>query len=135
AKHVFAGGLNNNVSLTSQANFLTIEDIHASGDAGVVMKSGVLYEYTPSGSAPATIAGQTVSLSSPYNIGTPLHPFHPNAVSGLTVAATAASPSSAGIFVVNTSSSPLSSVGASTRDGSVTIQQTINTTTTTTILS
>ena len=45
AVNVYAGGMNgmtNNVSVTSQANFLTIENIIATGNAAVAMNSGSL---------------------------------------------------------------------------------------------
>ncbi len=48
---------------------------------------------------PGDIIGEDVSLSSPYSIGTASSPFLTNAASGLTVAATATSPSSAAIYV------------------------------------
>ena len=70
------------------------------------------------------ITGQNVSLTSPYNIGTASSPFLTNATSGLTVAATATSPSSAAIYVDNYS--PLTSIGVSTYDGSATIQSDYN---------
>ena len=118
AYFVLAGGMNgmtNNVSVTSQANFLTIENIIATGNAAVAMNGGSLVEY-----GAENITGQNVSLTSPYDIGTASSPFLTNAKSGLTVAATATSPSSATIDVDNYS--PLTSIGVSTDDGSVTIQ-------------
>src|SRR5262249_5815035 len=48
AVDVYAGamhGMTNNVSVTSQANFLTIESITATGNAAVAMNSGSLLEY------------------------------------------------------------------------------------------
>ena len=47
AVYVDAGGMNgmtNNVSVTSQANFLTIENIIATGNAAVAMNGGSLFE-------------------------------------------------------------------------------------------
>ena len=47
AVDVDAGGMNgmtNNVSVTSQANFLTIENIKATGNAAVDMNDGSLFE-------------------------------------------------------------------------------------------
>ena len=87
------------------------------------MNSGSLLEYPQSNrTTPARrgggITGQTVSLTTPYNIGTASSPFLTNASSGLSVAATATSPSSAGIYVENTYASVLTSVGVSTYDGS-----------------
>jgi hypothetical protein len=216
AVDVYAGGMNgmtNNVSVMSQANFLTIENINATGNAAVAMNSGSLLEYSsasypgyfgggalvsihaptnngsatggdysitrlaPAGTtwaadgfapgdvinvsgvpgvdsttnyiiastdgntlyllsgetiktypqisvyavtAVADVTGQNVSLTSPYNIGTASSPFVTNAASGLTVAATATSPSSAAIYVDN--ASPLTSIGVSTYDGSAKIQ-------------
>ena len=215
AVSVDAGGMNgmtNNVSLTSEASFLTVESITATGNAAVAMNDGSLFEYPgasyigivdilpPSndGSATggdysitretgtttwaedgfepggvitisnpptdppglnstidytiasthgstlylvpgetigagggfsgytivtvATVAGisaQNVSLTSPFNIGSASSPLLTNATSGLTVAATATSPSSAAIYVDNYS--PLTSIGVSTYDGSATI--------------
>ena len=50
-----------------------------------------------------------------------MSPFVTDASSGLTVAATATSPSSAGIYVDNIATSPLTSVGVTTYDGFVAI--------------
>jgi hypothetical protein len=72
----------------------------------------------------ADVTGQSVSLTSPYNIGTASVPFLTNAASGLTVDATATSPSSAAIHVDN--SSPLAAIGVSTYDGSAKIQSDYN---------
>ena len=207
AVNVNAGGMYgmaNNVSVTSQASFLTIERITATGTAQAAMNHGALLEYpslsytglvasfapTQNDSAtgndyyltggnwsadgfapgdlitltnfpgvqsttkyvvasigsdilgiaelfllagetipltlgeatvavPGDIIGEDVSLSSPYSIGTASSPFLTNAASGLTVAATATSPSSAGIYVDN--DDPLRSVGVSTYDGDATI--------------
>ena len=143
-------GVVNNVSVTSQANFLTIEDIIATGQAAVTMNSGALVEYDGGNffnqfydeslqaqpdiveiindmgvqepiAIPGIITGQIVSLTSPYNIGTASSPFQTDATSGLAVDATATSPSSAAIDIDNVSGSSLTSVGVSTYDGSVTI--------------
>ena len=210
AYFVLAGGMNgmtNNVSVTSQANFLTVEDIIATGNAAVTANNGSLLEPsahfgglvnvnpptndgTATGSDESITAGtswagegfapgdlinfqfdisvspstdytiasisadgdtlyllpgetiavgatpfvvvvaygdinaQNVSLTSPNNIGTASSPFLTNATSGLTVAATATSPSSAAIYVDNYS--PLTSIGVSTYDGSATIQSGYN---------
>ena len=70
------------------------------------------------------VTGQNVSLTSPYNIGSASSPLQTNATSGLTVAATATSPSSAAIYVDNYSA--LTSIGVSTYDGSATIQSGYN---------
>ena len=58
AVSVIAGGANGdgNVSVTSEATFLTIENITATGEAAVAMNSGSLFEYTASGS---TTSGST----------------------------------------------------------------------------
>ena len=120
AVDVSAGGMNgmaNGVSVTSAADFLTIENIIATGEAAVAMNSGSVIEY----GSPGLITGQIVSLTSPYNIGTASSPFKTDATSGLTVAATATSPSSAAIYVNNVATSHLTAVGVSTYDGSVTI--------------
>ena len=120
AVDVSAGGMNgmaNGVSVTSAADFLTIENIIATGEAAVAMNSGSVIEY----GSPGLITGQIVSLTSPYNIGTASSPFETDATSGLTVAATATSPSSAAIYVKNVATSHLTAVGVSTYDGSVTI--------------
>ena len=109
-------GMSNGVSVTSAADFLTIENITATGEAAVAMNSGSVIEY----GSPGLITGQIVSLTSPYNIGTPSSPFLTHATSGLTVAATATSPSSAGIYIDN-GNNALTAVGVSTYDGSVTI--------------
>src|SRR5262249_27071802 len=47
AVDVYAGGMNgmtNNVSVTSEANFLTVENITATGNAAVAMNGGSLFE-------------------------------------------------------------------------------------------
>ena len=124
AQYVSAGGMNNvvnGVSVTSQANFLTIEGIFATGQAAVTMNSGALVEYDGGNffnqfydeslqaqpdiveiindmrvqepiAIPGIISGQVVSLTSPYNIGTASSPFQTDATSGLAVDATATSP-------------------------------------------
>ena len=120
AVDVSAGGMHgmaNGVSVTSAADFLTIENIIATGEAAVAVNSGSVIEY----GSPGLITGQIVSLTSPYNIGTASSPFETDATSGLTVAATATSPSSAAIYVKNVATSHLTAVGVSTYDGSVTI--------------
>ncbi len=92
AVNVSAGGMHgmsNGVSVTSEADFLTIENITATGDAAVAMSGGSVIEY----GSPGLITGQIVSLTSPYNIGTASSPLQTDATSGLTVAATATSPS------------------------------------------
>ena len=119
AVNVSAGGMNNmanGVSVTSSADFLTIENITATGEAAVAANSGSLIEYNG-----GTITAQIVSLTSPFNIGTASSPFVTNATSGLSVAATATSPSSAGIYIQNNASSLLTAIGVRTYDGSVTI--------------
>jgi hypothetical protein len=120
AQNVSAGGgpynMANDVSVTSQANFLVVEGIFATGDAAVTMNSGALVEYNS-----GIITGQSVSLTSPYNIGTASLPLQIDATGGLSVDATATSPSSAGIYIDNTATSALTAVGVSTYDGSVTI--------------
>jgi hypothetical protein len=86
------------------------------GNVAVATNNGSLLEYNS-----GVITGQTVSLTSPYNIGTASSPFVTDATSGLSVDATATSPSSAGIFIDNIAHSALTAVGVSTYDGSVTI--------------
>ncbi len=125
ASGVIANGTGN-VSVTSAANFLSVYEIEATGatptggnavlggNITVDVSNGSLLEY-----APGIIQGQTVSLTSGYNIGSPSSPIMTNAASGLGVTASATSPSSAAIYVDNTSN--LTSVGASTYDGNVLI--------------
>ncbi len=135
AHYVNAGGgpannMANDVSVTSQADFLAVEGIFATGEAAVTMNSGVLVEADGgtiidfAGSPVALsgiIAGQTVSLTGPYNIGTASTPLRVDATSGLSVDATATSPASAGIYIEDTATSALAAVEVSTYDGSVTI--------------
>jgi hypothetical protein len=117
-------GMANDVSVTSQANFLTIENITATGNAAVAANNGSFIEYSNSHGSPGLITGQNVSLTSPYNIGTASSPLLTNATSGLTAGATATSPTSAAIYVDNLSS--LTSIGVSTYGGSATIQSGYN---------
>ena len=137
AVNVDAGGTGD-VSVTSQSNFLTIENISATGNTiggdvmggsvVVGMNSGSLFEYPSSGSPdPGIVSGQYVSLMSPLNIGTLSTPFLTNASSGLNVTANATSPSEAAVYIVNTSDP--TSLGVSTYDGTVEIDQTSNTST------
>jgi hypothetical protein len=126
AADVNAGGTGN-VALTSQASFLTIENITANGatpaggstlvggDVAVDMNSGALVEY----GNPGLITGQNVALTSPLSIGTPSSPLLTNASSGLSVTANATSPSSAAVYVDNASN--LTSLGVSTYDGTTVI--------------
>jgi hypothetical protein len=139
AVDVDAGGTGN-VAVTSQASFLTIEKITANGEippggssvvggnVAVGMSSGALVEY-PQGSG--IITGQNVALTSPLSIGTPSSPCLTNSASGLSVTANATSPSSAAVYVENSSS--LTALGVSTDDGIVAIYQ--NNDTTSTLLS
>jgi hypothetical protein len=134
AEYVSAGGMHgmvNGVSVTSQADFLTIEYVYATGEAALAMNSGALVEYNGgnytdrfghSVTLPGIVTGQIVSLTSPYNIGTTSSHFKTDATSGLSVAATATSPSSAGIYIDNIDTSPLTAIGVRTFDGSVAIQ-------------
>ena len=124
AVNVYAGELNgvaNGVSVTSEAEFLTIEYLQATGEAAVTVNNGALLEYSPNGVTHGLIIGQTVSLTSPFNIGTASSPIETQATSGLTVDATATSPSSAGIYIDNIATSLLTAIGVITYDGSVTI--------------
>jgi len=129
AVDVVAGGTGN-VSVTSSASSLTIQNITANGatvtgggsaplggTAAVTASQGSLAE---SGS-PGTITAQIVSLTSAQNIGTAASPFVTSAASGVTVNETATSPSAASVYVKNTSN--LSSVAVSTDDGTVAIYQ------------
>jgi len=119
AVNVSAGGMHgvtNGVSLTSQGDFLTIQNITATGEASVTQISGSLIEYNG-----GVIKGQVVSLSSPFSIGSAASPFLTDATSALRVAATASSPTSAGIYVRNVSATPLASIGVRTYNGNVTV--------------
>ena len=104
----------------------TIASISTDGDTLYLLFG----EGIPSGKAAVgvtafgEVTGQNVSLTSPFNIGTASSPFLTNATSGLTVAATATSPSSAAIYVDNYSA--LTSIGISTYDGSANIQSDYN---------
>ncbi len=125
ASGVIANGTGN-VSVTSAANFLSVYEIEATGatpTGGNAVLGGNITLDVSNGSllqyAPGIIQGQTVSLTSGYSIGSPSSPIMTDAASGLGVTATATSPSSAAIYVDNTSN--LTSVGASTYDGNVLI--------------
>jgi hypothetical protein len=128
ATNVTAGGTGN-VSVTSAANFLTIQDITANGatppggttiggnvDVTTTNSNGSLLEY-PSNAG--IVSGQNVTLMSALPIGSYSSPFLTNATSALQADATATSPSSAAIYVNN--ASDLTAVGASTYSGSVII--------------
>ncbi len=146
AVDVVAGGTGN-VSVTSSASSLTIENITANGAtvAGTWMLGGTAAVDASEGSllesgSPGTITAQIVSLTSAENLGTSSSPFLTSAVSGVTVDETATSPSSpspvnvggaaspSSVFLENTSS--LASVGVSTDDGTVAISYQNNGTTT-----
>jgi hypothetical protein len=130
AVQVDAGGTGN-VAVTSQASFLTIENITAigsrplgassrlGGNVAVGMNSGALLEYLQGNGSPGIIAGQIVAVTSPLSIGSPSSPLLTNAYSGLSVTANATSPSSAAVYVDNPSN--LTSVGVSTDDGTVAV--------------
>ncbi len=130
ADAVEAGGTGN-VSVTSAANFLTVYDIAAPGATPAGAKAvlggnitldasnGSLLQYPPSLLEGQLIEGQSISLTSASSIGSPSSPIMTDAASGLSVDATATSPSSAAAYVDNTSN--LTSVGASTYDGTVLI--------------
>jgi hypothetical protein len=119
-------GETGSVSVTSDATFLTVDLIDATGatptggsailggTVDVDVNNGSLLEFLP-----GIIQGNAVSLTSASNIGSPSSPIMTNAASRLNVAATADSPSSADVYVDNTSN--LSSVGARTYAGNVLI--------------
>ena len=123
AVNVNAGGMNGiatNASVTSDAQFLDVNNITATGEAAVTMNEGSLIEFANSGGT-GQISGQAVSLTSPFNIGSASSPIVVDASSAITVDATATSPSSSDIFVQNDSTSALTSIGISTYGGSATI--------------
>ena len=118
-------------SVMSNANFLSIGEIFATGEAAVAANSGALLEFNLGGVtrgsifyAGGDIYGHDVSLTSPYNIGTASSPFLTGARFGLTVDATATSPSSANINILNSfRTDSLNTVGVSTYDGNVLIRE------------
>ena len=138
AVSVTAGGTGN-VGITSSANFLTVENITATGaqltgmssvlggDVAVAMSSGALIEspsnYGTSDQTPGIINALAVSVSSPLSIGSPSSPLLTNA-SLLMVSATAKSPSEAGVYVDDIPN--LTSVQVSTDDGTVLIEDSEN---------
>ena len=135
AVSVTAGGMGN-VSLSSSANYLTIENITANGNTvadgttviggavAVAMSGGALLEYPSnygtSNQHPGIINAVGISLSSPLSIGSASSPLLTNATSLLMVSATATSPSEGDIYVDNTAN--LASVQAGTDDGTVLIE-------------
>jgi hypothetical protein len=136
ATSVNAGGTGN-VSVTSLANFLTIENITAKGttppgtstvvggNVAVAMKSGSLFEYFVDLGrglrTPGIISGQNVSLMSPLSIGSLSAPILTNAAGGLNVTANATSAFDAAVYVDNESN--LTSLGVSTYGGTVAINE------------
>jgi len=122
AVNVSAGSANNmpnNVNIASDAKFLITQSINAaSGQAASSMSSGSIFEF-PGATAP-TIQGQSVSLTSPYEIGTRQTPVWTGATGGLSLNMTATSRSSASAYVVNTVVP--TSLSVSTYDGDVTIK-------------
>ena len=99
AYFVLAGGMNgmtNNVSVTSQANFLTIENIIATGNAAVAMNGGSLVEY-----GALEHHRPERFLDEPVQHRNCLVSLFDKRQKRAKVAATATSPSSAGIDVEN----------------------------------
>ena len=114
AASVTAGG-NNNVSVTSSATSLTIQNITASGGSvTVTANSGSLVE----SSTPGIITGQNVSLSSQSGIGTSSVPLDTDATSDLSATVTNAG---APIYIDNSDAGSLNSVAVTTQGGAVTI--------------
>jgi hypothetical protein len=122
---VIAGGGNSNVSLISSAQYLSIQNITAGTDGGtaaVVQNAGsILTDGVVLGGTDGLITGSTVSLTSPYNLGTSSMPLSVIATSRIVAIATATTRSSAGIYINNSSTSTLGSVNVATFDGNVTI--------------
>jgi hypothetical protein len=115
ATSVTAGG-NNNVSVTSSAASLTIQNITASGGSvTVTASSGSLIASSTSG----IITGQNVSLSSQSGIGTSAAPFDTDAVADLSATVTSAG---APIYIDNSDAGTLGAIDATTQDGAVTIK-------------
>ncbi len=90
-------------------------------------RTGRCIEYPGSDGSAGIVTGQNVSLTSSLNIGSVSYPILTNATTGLAVTASAASPSSAAVYVNNVSN--LQDVTVSTYDGSVTINDNENTST------
>ena len=130
AVSITAGG-SGNVGITSSGNFLTIENITATGfaptgsnssvggDVFLSMSSGALLEYPQSNGNAGIITAQGISLASALSIGSPSSPFLTDAFNALMLSATATSPSEAAVYVDNLSN--LASVQAGTDDGTVLI--------------
>ena len=131
AVNVTANGRNgilNNVSVSSSAQFLIVQNITASGLAAVSANSGsILNAGMKTNGSNGCISGQTVSVTSPYNLGTSSMPLYVNAWTGIIANATATTRSSASIYINNGNSNLLSLIGASTFGGNVTINKSINT--------
>ena len=122
AVNVSAGSANNmpnNVYVASDAQFLVMQSISAtSGQAAVNMSSGTIFEF-PGASAP-TIQGKSVSLTSPYQIGTRQTPLWTGSTGGLSLNMTATTRTSASAYVVN--NVVPTSLSVTTYDGNVTIK-------------
>lgn len=125
AVNVIANGRNgilNNVSVSSSAQFLIVQNITAGGLAAVSANSGSIINAgmnTDGGNG--CISGSTVSVTSPYNLGTSSMPLYVNATYGIIANATATTRSSASIYINNEIDHHLSLIGASTFGGNVTI--------------
>ena len=122
------------VIIQSQASFLTVEGIFAEGGvASIAMSNGTIFQYGQTTNAngqttytPPTlpcITAPTVSLSSPYNIGTSLYPLVIDATSGILLNMTATTATSAGAYIENVDSSGNgvvpSTIGVTTYGGNV----------------
>ena len=117
-----ANGMPNNVSIASDAQFLITKSINAaSGQVALNMSSGTIFQFP--GQDNATIRGQSVSLTSPYEIGTRQKPVWTGATGGLILNMTATSRSPASAYVVNTVVP--TSLSVSTYDGDVMIKSSL----------
>ena len=110
----------NNVTVSSSAPFLSIQNIFADGGtAAVMMSSGYLLDAAPVSGKASGINGANVYLQSPYNLGTPTMPLYVNTGGVVSANATATTRSSAGVYICD--AQPFSQVAVNTYDGNVTI--------------
>ena len=143
ADFVYAGNLYNQPSsaiIQSQASFLTVNTIGDggisanSGTVSISMSNGTIFQYgqtTTNANGQTTytpptvpcITGTTVSLTSPYNIGTSLYPLVIDATNGLLLNMTATTSTSAGAYIENVNflgqSVVPSTIGVTTYGGNV----------------
>jgi len=135
---VVAASWNNQPSsaiIQSQASFLTAQSIVAQGGvASIAMSNGTIFQYgktTTNANGQTTytpptlpcITAPTVSLTSPYDIGTSLYPLVIDATSGILLNMTATTATSAGAYIenvdVNANGVVPSTIGVTTYGGNV----------------